>query len=211
MGNLRRGDQDAFDSFVRKQWAPMTRVARLYVSSNAVAEEVVQDTWLAVLQGLDGFEGRSTLKTWLYRILVNLARTRGEREKRTVPFSSLPSSSTNDTGSTSPAVEPRRFRRTDAIFNGHWEVPPTSFRALPESRLIGREMIDVIQQAIARLPLNQQGVVWLRDVEGWTADEVCHALALSAANQRVLLHRARSKVRGVVEAYVCGAASEVGP
>ena len=202
---LRNGDQEAFQTLVREHSAGLRRVARLHVSTQAVADEVVQDMWLAVIQGLAAFESRSSLKTWMYRILVNIARTRGLRERRTVPLSSMRRGAATAGGPPEPAVDPGRFRRSDPLFNGHWADAPTEFRNLPDERLVSRETTDVIQHAISNLPGNQQSVVWLRDVEGWTSNEVCESLSLTEANQRVLLHRARCTVRGVLEAYLTGA------
>ena len=163
----------------------------LYVSTRAVAEEVVQETWLAVLTGLDRFEGRSSLKTWLFRILSNKAKTRGQREGRTLPFSSL----ATDGDESEPAVDIDRF----AGHAGHWAAPP---RGVPEERLLAGEAKARIEAAIAGLPPNQRTVITLRDVEGLSAEEACSVLGLSETNQRVLLHRARSKVRAAFEQYL---------
>ena len=150
----------------------------------------MQETWLAVIQGLDRFEGRSTLKTWLFRILTNRAKTRGIREGRTLPFSSLETAD--------PAVESERFNGADHNWPGHWAAPP---RAFPQERLIAAETREVIERAIAALPPTQRTVISLRDIEGWSAEEVCNALTLTETNQRVLLHRARSAVRAALEQY----------
>jgi RNA polymerase sigma-70 factor, ECF subfamily len=182
---LRRGDERAFEQLIRMYQAGLVRVARMYVSSRSVAEEVVQETWLAVLNGIDRFEGRSSLKTWLFRIVANRAKTRGEREGRSVPFSAL--------GDGDPAVEPERFAQ------GEWASPP---RDWPEDRLIGDETLRVIEEAIELLPDGQRAVITLRDLQGWTAEEVRNALDLSETNQRVLLHRGRSKVRRALEEYL---------
>ncbi len=165
----------------------LLRVAQLYVSSRAVAEEVVQETWLGVLKGLERFEGRSSVKTWIFRILANQAKSRGKREGRIVPFSSLGGEDDER------AVDPERFDTT-----GHWEAPP---RAVPEERLLAREARERIDAAIEALPPNQRAVITLRDVEGFGAEEACSVLGLSETNQRVLLHRARSKVRAALEEY----------
>jgi RNA polymerase sigma-70 factor (ECF subfamily) len=181
----------------------MLRVALSHVSSRAVAEEVVQDAWLGVLKGLDRFEGRSTLKTWILRILTNQARTRGAREKRSVPLSSLGP----DLGEDEPAVDPDRFLPADdPRWPGAWAVPPHSWARLPEDELLAAETLEQVRTAIARLPARQQEVILLRDVEGWEPEEVSAALELSGGNQRVLLHRARSKVRGALEEYFGAAA-----
>ena len=158
--------------------------------SRAVAEEVVADTWLAVVTGLDRFEGRSSLKTWLFRILTNKAKTRGQREGRTVPFSSF--ASDGDEDQTAVAVE--RFAR-----GGAWAAPP---RGVPEERLLAAEARARVDQAISALPANQRAVITLRDVEGLSAEEACNVLGLSETNQRVLLHRARAKVRTALERYL---------
>jgi RNA polymerase sigma-70 factor (ECF subfamily) len=172
----------------------MLRVARLYTPSQAVAEEVVQEAWLGVLTGLDRFEERSTLKTWIFTILTNRAKTRGEREGRTVPFSSL----TSDGDEDEPSVDPERFL-SGGRWAGHWSTPP---RAIPEERLLAAETRMLIEQTIAALPPNQRAVVTLRDVEGFGSDETCSVLGISETNQRVLLHRARSKLRAELEEYV---------
>lgn len=168
----------------------LLRAARMFVPTAALAEDVVQETWLAVLNGIDRFEGRSSLKTWIFRILTNTAKTRGERERRSVPFATFDM----EEGGFEPAVERSRFTGT-----GHWAVLP---RAWPEDRLLANETRSVIERAIERLPPNQRTVITLRDVDGWTADEVRNALELSETNQRVLLHRARAKVRGALEQYL---------
>ena len=173
----------------------MLRIALLYVSSPSVAEEVVQETWLAVLTGLERFEGRSSLKTWLFRILTNKAKTRGQRERRTLPFSAL--AADGDEGDT--AVDVDRFFGPDSRNAGHWAVPP---RGVPEERLLAAEARARIEAAIAALPPNQRAVITLRDVEGLSAEEACNVLGLSETNQRVLLHRARSKVRAAFERYL---------
>ncbi len=187
---LRAGDEEAFMELIRELNPSLLRVARMFVPTSALAEDVVQETWLAVLNGIDRFEGRSSLKTWIFRILTNTAKTRGERERRSVPFSTLDP----EEGGFEPAVERSRFTGT-----GHWAVLP---RAWPEDRLLANETRSMIERAIERLPPSQRTVITLRDVEGWTADEVRNALELSETNQRVLLHRARAKVRGALEQYL---------
>ena len=186
---LRTGDEDAFMELIRDLNPSLLRVARMFVPTAAVAEDVVQETWLAVLKGIERFEGRSSLKTWIFRILTNTAKTRGERERRSVPFSALDT----EEGGFEPAVERSRFTGT-----GQWAVLP---RAWPEDRLLAKETLSVIERAIERLPPSQQ-LITLRDVEGWTADEVRNALELSETNQRVLLHRGRSKVRRALGQYL---------
>lgn len=195
---LRAGDERAFMMLVEENQAAMLRIARMYVSSSAVAEEVVQEAWLGVLQSLDRFEGRSSLKTWILAILVNKAKTRGMREARSVPFASLAPERDE------PAVEPERFRGPQDAFPGHWRAYPGDWGAAPEVVLEDRETLGVALRAIAALPLAQQTVIRMRDVEGYSSDEVCAALEVSVANQRVLLHRARSRVRAALEAHLDG-------
>ena len=192
---LRRGDESAFVGLVERHQSLMLRVALRYVGTRAVAEEVVQETWLAVIGGIDRFEGRASLKTWILRILTNRALTRAEREGRMVPFSSLG----DDDG---PAVDPDRFRPEGDKWPGGWKSFPPGWDTLPEERLLARETLALVGRAIAELPERQHLVILMRDVEGWTADEVCRALAISEANQRVLLHRARSKIRTCLESYL---------
>jgi RNA polymerase sigma-70 factor (ECF subfamily) len=187
---LRAGDEDAFRELIRALNPSLLRVARMFVPTAVLAEEVVQETWLAVLKGIGRFEGRSSLRTWIFRILTNTAKTRGERERRSVPFSALEGAD----GDFEPAVERSRFTGT-----GHWAVLP---RAWPEDRLLAKETRLVIERAIERLPPSQRAVITLRDVDGWTADEVRNALELTETNQRVLLHRARAKVRRALEQYL---------
>jgi RNA polymerase sigma-70 factor (ECF subfamily) len=197
---LRDGDEAAFAEVVERYSPSLLRVARLYVPSIAVAEEVVQETWLAVLAGVDRFEGRSSLKTWIFRILVNRARTRGVRESRSVPFSSLAPLVGEGDG---PSVPPERFNGPDAEWPHHWNAPPRHWES-PEERLLSAEARALIEKEIERLPPAQRTVITLRDVEGFDSDEVCDALGVSPGNQRVLLHRARSKVRAALERYMEG-------
>lgn len=193
---LRRGDEVAFVSLVTQYHTAMVRVAMLSVHNRAVAEEIVQETWLGVLQGLDRFEARSSLKTWIFRILLNRARTRLQRERRSVPFSSL----VNDAHD--PIVDPECFLPADHPFAaGHWSSPPRYWGATPESDFLRGETQAHIQNVIATLPPGQQAVITLRDIEGWTASEVGSILEISEVNQRVLLHRARSRVRQALEGY----------
>jgi RNA polymerase sigma-70 factor (ECF subfamily) len=196
---LRAGDEAAFTALVTRHHASLKRVARAYVASDAVAEEVVQETWLAVIDGLERFEERSTLKTWLFHILTNRAKTRGVRERRSVPFASLAAAGAE------PAVSPERFQRPGDPWPGHWATPPRPWED-PERRLSSLEAREHLRAAIAGLPAVQQAVLTLRDVEGLEAEEVCDLLELSAGNQRVLLHRARSRVRAELEGYLEGAA-----
>jgi len=196
---LRDGDDAVYAELLRRWHPAMLRVARMYVRDRATAEEVVQETWLAVLQGIDRFEGRSSLKTWVFRILTNRAKTRGGREARSVPFSALG----GETEAGEPAVPEERFLSAEDPRAPHgWATPPRSWARVPEERLEARETIDCIRMAIADLPEAQRTVIALRDIDGWSAAEVCDALEITDANQRVLLHRARSKVRLACEAQL---------
>jgi RNA polymerase sigma-70 factor (ECF subfamily) len=195
---LRAGDERAFEALVARHYPTMLAVARHYVSSRAVAEEVVQEAWLGVLKGLDRFEGRSSLRTWILRILVNRAKTRGARDARTVPFASLAPVGEE------PAVEPDRFRGADDPFPGHWRSYPANWQRLPEEALAERETLDVVLATIHQLPPPQRIVITMRDIQGCDAEEVCDALDVSEGNQRVLLHRARSKVRSALERHFDG-------
>jgi RNA polymerase sigma-70 factor (ECF subfamily) len=202
---LRRGDERAFADLMATHNAALLHVAMTYVSSRAVAEEVVQETWLGVVRSLDRFEGRSSLKTWIFKILANTARTRGARERRSVPFSSLAAAESEE----GPSLDPDRFFPPDHDrYPGHWSAGPTAWPT-PEEGLLAGETREVIVSAIDRLPPAQRTVIALRDIEGWSPEEVCDALELTQGNQRVLLHRARTRVRerlerhfGAVEATV---------
>lgn len=196
---LRGGDEAAFASLLDQYHASLVRLACVYVSSQAVAEEVAQETWLGVLQGLDRFESRSSLKTWIFRILTNRAKTRGQREARSVPFSDwLDAENESD----EPAVDPSRFRPPDdPDWPNHWAVNPAGWDDIPERYFLSQETKEHILAAIAALPPNQREVITLRDIEGWSSTEVCTVLFISETNQRVLLHRARSKVRQALEEY----------
>jgi RNA polymerase sigma-70 factor (ECF subfamily) len=193
---LRSGEADAFAQVVDAYSPALMRVAMRHVSSRAIAEEVVQETWLGVLKGLDGFEQRSSLKTWLFSILTNLARTRGVREQRSRPFSSV-----GPLGEDGPSVDPDRFLGDGhERWPGHWAVAPTRWTA-PEDGVLAAETREVIRAAIAALPEPQRTVISLRDVEGWDPQEVCDVLGVTDGNQRVLLHRARTKVRAALEVH----------
>jgi RNA polymerase sigma-70 factor, ECF subfamily len=182
----------------------MIRVAMAYVPTRAAAEEAVQETWIAVMRGIDRFEGRASLKTWIFRILTNVAMRSGARERRSMPFSAL--AEAENTGE--PVVDPDRFLPSDhELFPGHWAIMPARWPT-PEEGLLAGEVRAVIAAAIAELPVAQRTVIALRDVEGWSAEEVCEALEISAGNQRVLLHRARSSVRNAIEDYY-GAVEEI--
>lgn len=187
---LRRGDRDAFAGVV-DAWGPaMLRLARLHVASHAVAEEVVQETWLAVLRGLSRFEGRSSVRTWVFSILLNLARTRGRRERRVLPFASLRGGE--------PAVAPERFQGRRGERPGWWAAPPIHW-ADPQVQLETREAHASLQAAIAALPARQREALVLRDVLGLAPEEACSVIGVSEGNHRVLLHRARAKVRAALE------------
>ena len=199
---LRNGDEAAFAHLLDRYGGPMLRIAMIYVPSRAIAEEVVQETWLGVLQGLSRFEQRSSLKTWIFRILTNRAKTRGERERRSVSFSALEDANTDVF---EPAVAPERFLPPEhERWPGHWATRPQSWDNL-EQHLLAQETRAHIDAAIAALPANQRSVISLRDVEGLSADEVCGILDISEGNQRVLLHRARSKIRATLEQYLAEA------
>ena len=195
---LRDGDEAAFVCLVNLYGASLRRLALAFVPSEAVAEEVVQETWLAVLTGIAHFEGRSSVKTWIFKILANRAKTRALREKRTISFSELENPFERD----GPAVDPARFLpASHPTWPGHWANPLDSWSGSAEDAVVGRETMDVLQRGLDRLPPAQRVVVALRDVQGWPAAEVCEVLGLSEANQRVLLHRGRSRLRGVLESY----------
>jgi RNA polymerase sigma-70 factor (ECF subfamily) len=196
---LREGDEATFARLVTEHGPQMLRVASLYVRTRSVAEEVVQEAWLGVLKGIDRFEGRSTFKTWLFRILTNTAKTRAQQEGRSVPFSSL---AADELGADEPSVDPERFLPAGDRWAGHWSSAPIRFDAIPESRLLSEETMSIVRDAIAGLPDVQRAVITLRDVVGLPPEEVCEALEVSEGNQRVLLHRARSKVRRALEGHL---------
>lgn len=196
VAGLRSRDEAVFSHLLDRWGGTMQRVARGHVSSDAVAEDVVQDTWVAVLRGVERFEGRSSLRTWVFRILSNTAKSRGIRERRTVPLSSLTPGA--DHG---PTVDPQRFRDADDQYPGGWKAFPATWPSTGsgEQRVLGGEVGGVVASALAELPQRQRTVVTLRDVQGFDADEVCELLELSPGNQRVLLHRARAHVRTRLE------------
>ncbi len=197
---LRAGDPAAFGELVDRLNGPLLRLARMYASNPAIAEEVVQEAWIGVIQGLGRFEGRSSLRTWCSRIVVNIARTRAAREHRQIPFSAFEDPSG---GGAEPAVEAERFLpASDPEWPGHWVSYPARWDEVPEERLLAGETRALIDAAIADLPPSQREVITLRDVDGWGSDEVCNALEISATNQRVLLHRARAKVRRALERHL---------
>lgn len=200
---LRSGDEGAFTSLLDRFHGAMLRIAMFHVGSREVAEEVVQEAWIGVLQGLDRFEGRSSLKTWIFSILANQARTRRQREGRSIPFSSLFDSESDPD---EPAVDPGRFRPANSpLYPGGWVAFPSNWDEIPEDRLLSQETRAVVEQAIEALAPSQRAVITLHDVEGLTSDEVCNVLGITDTNQRVLLHRARSKVRRALERYFDGA------
>lgn len=194
---VRSGDEAAFTCLIDRYHASLVRIATLFVRDYDIAEEVAQETWIGVLRGIDRFEGRSSFRTWLFSILTNQARRRGERERRIVPFSSL-----GRIGDNEPAVDPERFFPPGDEWTGYWASPPRDLVDDPETVLLSAETRAVIDRAMVDLPDNQQAVIRLRDVEGWDAADVCNMLGLSATNQRVLLHRARSRVRQALEPYL---------
>ena len=198
---LRRGDENAFSALVDACGPAMHRVALTFVRSSAVADDVVQEAWLGALRGLDRFEGRSTLRTWLLRIVANIARTHAVREARVVPFSALELA--QEAGSEhEPALPAERFQGPEERYPRRWVSFPTPWSTDPESALLSAETHKVILETIAGLPDGQRIVITLRDVEGWDSAEVCSVLELSETNQRVLLHRARSKVRAALERHL---------
>ena len=193
---LRAGDERTFRDLFARSYPTMKRVARTYVASDAVAEEVVQETWMAVVAGIERFEGRSALGTWIFSILTNQAKTHSAREKRAVPFSSVARRDAEE-----PSVDPDRFQTDDEAWPGHWATPPRPWQK-PERRLLSLEARDRLRQALSQLPERQRLIVALRDIEGHPAEEVCELLGLSQENQRVLLHRGRSRLRAVLEEYL---------
>ncbi len=195
---LRAGDEAAFATLVEQYHGTLLRLALLYVPTRAVAQDVVQDTWIGVLRGLERFEGRSSLRTWLYTILLNKAKTRGRRESKSIPFSALWDAEAHPG---EPAVEPARFRPFGEPWAGGWESFPRHWNEIPEDQLLSQEVAEHIRTAIGALEPSQREVITLRDIEGWSSAEVCNVLGIRETNQRVLLHRARSKVRRALERY----------
>jgi len=197
LARLRSGDREAFGALVARHGGAMLRLARSLVKDGTVAEEVVQEAWLAALEHLDGFEGRASLKTWLFRIVINGARTRLVRDGRSVPFSALGELAEGD----EPAVPEDRFAP-----DGHWKSPVAPWTVLDPERLAqAAETQALLLQAISELPEAMRAVVTLRDVEGLEADEICNLLSISLSNQRVLLHRARTRIRLALERHLGGA------
>jgi RNA polymerase sigma-70 factor (ECF subfamily) len=189
------GDEEAFRDLVMEHQSAMIRLAMVHVRTMADAEEVVQETWLAVLQSIDGFEGRASLRTWICSILLNIARRRAGQEARSVPMSGLAN------GDGGPTVDPDRFFRhgPDA---GHWRSLPRSWSLNPDDSLLAGELRERLSAAIEQLSPVQREVIVMRDVNGWSSSEVCSLMAISEGHQRVLLHRARARVRQIMEDYL---------
>jgi RNA polymerase sigma-70 factor (ECF subfamily) len=196
---LRAGDERTFRELFARTYPMMKRVARGYVASDAVAEEIVQETWMAIVTGIDRFEARSALGTWIFSILTYQAKSHSARERRALPLSSVTPSDADE-----PSVDPDRFQKDDEAWPGHWATPPRPWQK-PERRLLSLEARERLKQALAQLPERQRLIVGLRDIDGHSAEEVCELLGLSQENQRVLLHRGRSRLRTVLEEYVDGA------
>jgi RNA polymerase sigma-70 factor (ECF subfamily) len=196
---LRAGDEAAFAAVVEMYHSKMLRLAHTLVHDATVAEEVTQEAWLGVLRGLAHFEGRASLQTWIFTILSNCARTRAQRERRTIPFSDFFGEEQEE----EPTVDPDRFHAT-ATSKAHWRELPRDWRELPEQNFLARETLEVAQAAIDELPANQRAVILLRDVDGVASSEVCNILNISESNQRVLLHRARAKVQKALDRYFTG-------
>jgi RNA polymerase sigma-70 factor (ECF subfamily) len=201
LARLRAGDERAFADLVDRYQSALMSVAVRYVGTRSVAEEVVQETWLGLLRGIDEFEGRSSLKTWIFRILVNTAMSRSRRERRSRPFSSLAGP-----GDEEPVEADRFIDAASERWHGHWAAAPNDWATIPEERLLATETLACVSRAIEALPPRQREVIVLRDVEGWSSEEVREALVLTEVNQRVLLHRARAKVRAVLEREFDGVA-----
>jgi RNA polymerase sigma-70 factor (ECF subfamily) len=199
LARLRDGDEDAFMSMVDRYGSAMQRIARSYVRDDAAAEDVVQEAWLGVLRGLATFEGRGSLRGWIFTIVVNRAKTRGVRDARSVPFSAL---AADEVERDDPSVAADRFAGPESEWPRHWITEPAAWGDRPEQRLATREMRERIDAAIDELPPAQRTVLLLRDVAGHATPEVCVALELTEANVRVLLHRARAKVRRALEVYL---------
>jgi RNA polymerase sigma-70 factor (ECF subfamily) len=196
---LRAGDEGAFAALVERYHMRMLRLARTFVDDITIAEEVTQEAWLGVLRGLNRFEGRSSLQTWIFTILSNCARTRAQRERRTIAFSDYFGEDSGEAENDEPTVDPDRFQGVPS--RGHWRNLPANWRNLPEESFLAQETLQVAQQAIDKLPANQRAVILLRDVEGVASAEVCNILNISESNQRVLLHRARAKVQKALDFY----------
>jgi RNA polymerase sigma-70 factor, ECF subfamily len=192
---LRSGDEAAFEALIGRMHGSMMRLAMTSLRDRGEAEDAVQETWLTCFRTLEKFEGRSSVKTWIFGILLNVARSRRRKEARILPFTSL--FRRDQSEGRGPTVDPYRFRRDDM-----WSVPPNSWSNVPESTLLDRETIDHVKAAIEALPTKQREVVILRDVAGLDADEACSLLSISPANQRVRLHRGRASIRKMLEEYL---------
>ena len=196
--SLRAGDEQAFAALVDRHTPGLLRVARTCVRDQGAAQEVVQETWLALLNSLDRFEQRSSLQTWLYRVVLNQARRRGVKDARTVPLSSLAAPSSDG-----PTVDPRRFLPADdPVWPGHWSQPPRGWQRDPQVQLQSAELLDQLRRSIDVLPARQREVLVLRAVEGLSTEQVADVLELTVGNTRVLLHRGRAKVRQSLEEYL---------
>jgi RNA polymerase sigma-70 factor (ECF subfamily) len=193
---LRDGDEAAFAQLVDKHTPSMLRVARGYVPSREIAEEVVQETWLALFKGIGNFEGRSSLRTWLFAVMINIAKARGVRERRDADAAIA--------AYTGGTVDPARFREADDPYPGHWKQgeEPSPFPDTPEGSVLGNELVDIARRELDKLSDRQRTVVTLRDMLGFDSGEVCELLDISIANQRVLLHRGRAAVRQALEDYL---------
>ena len=196
---LRRHDEAAFAALVDAHGSWMLRTARSFVGSRAVAEEVVQETWLSALRALDRFEGRSSLRTWLFTILANAARRQAARENRSISVSDL---ARREVAAGNSELADRLFDGSHPRWPHAWTTVVAAWDRLPEQQLLAGEIREAIETAVDELPSAQRIVFSLRDLEGWTAEEVCNALSISNSNQRVLLHRGRLKVRAVLERYL---------
>jgi RNA polymerase sigma-70 factor, ECF subfamily len=198
LGLLRERDEMAFTQLVEQYHSSLVRLARVFVKDEAAAEELSQETWLAVLQGVDHFEGRSSLKTWLFTILTNKAKTRSQRDSRSFVFSDFEEASFE-----SPTVAPERFKDpASATWTNHWALEPASWGHIPEHKMLSDETLHLVRTTIADLPDNQRTVITLHDIENFSAQEICNILGISESNQRVLLHRARARVRQALENYL---------
>jgi RNA polymerase sigma-70 factor, ECF subfamily len=198
VASLRAGDERAFRELYRRHYPAMKRVARAYVESDAVAEEIIQETWVGILTGIERFQGRSAIGTWMFSILINQAKTHGTRERRALPFSSI-----TPAGGDERAVDADRFQSEDEAWPGHWATPPRPWQN-PDRRALSLETRERLKKALAELPHRQRLIVALRDVDGLSSGEICSLLGLSRENERVLLHRARSRLRAALEEYIDG-------
>ena len=192
------GDEAAFAALVEQLHPSIVRLACAFVRDRATAEEVAQDAWLAVLNGLASFQGKSSLKSWIFAIVVNRAKSRGKREARSIPFSALASEESRDR---ELAVSPDRFLGPDTQWPGHWMRPPESWGDNPEVRLLHVETMGILAQLLDQLPPAQRSVVIMRDVAGFDPETICNELDVSETNMRVLLHRGRSRLRAALEQH----------